>query len=299
MTTPPLRDAATVILLRPTATTSPTGPEDPFQVFLLRRSPNLDFMAEMWVFPGGRLDEVDLSPELHALVRDLSPEEAARRMGNRAAPQKALGLFLTAIRETFEEAHLLLARRRGSQSFFSPSQEEKEVLQALRQRLDNGEISLLEVAQTLHVELAGSRFGFFAHWVTPTFENRRYDTRFFVTPCPEGQEPREDNRETTASIWLSPQEALKTCARGEILLAPPTLQTLKELTRFDSIDAVLNFARTTLPPRVLPYLLPDTPTPTLVMAGDPLYPTTGEYLESEPLRDGTTRTEFGSQQSEV
>ncbi len=58
------RPAATVILLR-----------DPYEVLMVRRNPEVAFMGGFWVFPGGKVEDGDGSPEA-AARRELAEEAA-------------------------------------------------------------------------------------------------------------------------------------------------------------------------------------------------------------------------------
>src|SRR5262245_64178292 len=94
--------AATVMLLRDTA----AGPE----VLMLERHAKSEFLPDAYVFPGGRVDDEDHA--LGARVAGLSSAQASAAL--RTVPaERALGYFVAAIRETFEESGLLLDRRSG------------------------------------------------------------------------------------------------------------------------------------------------------------------------------------------
>jgi hypothetical protein len=112
----------------------------------------------------------------------------------------------------------------------------------------------------------------YAHWVTPEFYKRRFDTRFFVAFVPDNQFALHDDVETVGSMWISPRRALDSYDRGEIELAPPTLYTLEELVPLESGEAVLRFAGERPIVRIEPRLLPAETARTLVLPGDSLYP---------------------------
>ena len=94
--------AATVILLR-------DGDVSP-EVLLLERHAKSEFLPDLYVFPGGRVDAHDPELSYHLPAGGTG---AARRALPDTAPELAPALFVAAIRETFEEAGILLARRRG------------------------------------------------------------------------------------------------------------------------------------------------------------------------------------------
>jgi hypothetical protein len=80
----------------------------------------------------------------------------------------------------------------------------------------------------------------YSHWITPEVESKRFDTRFFIARMPTDQAPIHDALEMTTSTWMTPTEALNRHKTGEIILMPPTLKTLEELTDFSSIDLVFS-----------------------------------------------------------
>ena len=97
------RDAATVVILRDGAAFGRRG----IEVYLVKRSRMVDFMAGAHVFPGGRLDKVDTAGEACAALAATSPSPQ-ERLGEPIAAVHAAGLFLAAVRETREEAGLML-----------------------------------------------------------------------------------------------------------------------------------------------------------------------------------------------
>ena len=112
-----------------------------------------------------------------------------------------------------------------------------------------------------------------AHWVTPEIEIRRYDTRFFLTLMPEGQEARHDDGELTELAWLTPAGALDRCRRGEIMLPPPTWTTLRQIERHATLPDLLAWARRTRVVRVQPGFVESAEGSVLTLPGDPAYPT--------------------------
>ncbi len=110
-----------------------------------------------------------------------------------------------------------------------------------------------------------------AHWVTPEVEPRRYDTWFFVSRLPDGQQPRIDGQEAVAGDWFRPGDALARSAGGALPLSPPTVRTLMELEPFDSVAGVLAAPRHT--PVICPrFLHDDEGTLFVTLPGDPAHP---------------------------
>src|SRR5437762_2042661 len=98
---------------------------------------------------------------------------------------------------------------------------------------------------------------YFARWITPVTNPRRWDTRFLVARLPAGQEPVADGTETVSCTWMSPRAALGAYQAGRIVLIPLTVRTLDDLARFPSIDAVLADAAGRVVRAVTPELVQD------------------------------------------
>lgn len=253
------RDAATVLLLR--------DEPEAFSVFLVRRHGGSGFMAGAHVFPGGVLDDADVP--LGEMLVGRTADECAALLGE-DDPARSAALFVTAIRETFEEAGVLLAE--GAPEDLAP-------LRA-RHAADDDFGALLRAAG-LH--LSGAALVPQARWITPTVEKRRYDTRFFVARAPAGQRATHDAKETTESCWMRPAEALDAEGRGELRLPPPTARTLEHLARFASVDEVFADAAARRPPLLQPVFHDRGGAWILALPGDPLHPV------DEPAFPGSTR----------
>jgi len=94
-----------------------------------------------------------------------------------------------------------------------------------------------------------------AHWTTPVFEPRRYDTRFYVAALPQRAVPRDISGETDLARWWRPADALAAAMAGELALMPPTLSILTELAEAGSVSAVLAAARDRIVVPILPQLV--------------------------------------------
>lgn len=281
---PALRDAATIIVVRPDAT-------DGFEIFMVKRHARSSFMPDVHVYPGGALDPQDCVPRAREGVEGLTADAARARLDEAISPEKALGLFLAGVRETFEEAGLLLARRRGEQKFIDLTSDE-EVASAFavyRKQLRSGEISLTEVLLAEDLVVPLDRLGYFAHWITPYIENKRFDTRFFVVRAPENQIPLHDKVETSDSDWLSPKAALDAYLDGKIALSPPTLSTLVRLTGYESVEALVTACKTISPPTLLPHFGNVEGIPEIYLPGHELYPGDDpRYIQSTTAPDWLT-----------
>jgi 8-oxo-dGTP pyrophosphatase MutT (NUDIX family) len=244
--------ASTVVLLRAAA---------PFDVFLVRRSDSIAFMGGAHVFPGGRVDPSDQIEDFDAITE--GTDRAVVRMAD-VPRQLAIAQHVAALRELFEEAGVLLARPLNAVSI--------ERLQADRRELLSGRVSFADIIRREHLHLTFDQLAYFAHWVTPEIETRRFDTRFFIARAPDGQTPIHDEGETIHSEWLEPTAAIAQCQAGHISLPPPTWTTLSMLARFDSIDAVFDWALRKPIPRVQPRFEKREDKTLLFYPGDPMYP---------------------------
>ncbi len=220
--------------------------EKTFDLFMVRRG-SRGFMAGAFVFPGGKLDGADLQPELMARC-DLCVAEAARRLSLPGDAEEALGLHVAALRELFEEAGVLLAVHPSGHLVDSTS----EPLPGYRRALLAEEMSFQEILHRLDLTLAASSLHYFAHWITPPVEPRRFDTRFFIARAPAKAMANHDARETIDSRWLEPGEALGMGAKGEINLPPPTAKSLELLAAQPDVDRLLKWAQQWTPVTVCP-----------------------------------------------
>jgi 8-oxo-dGTP pyrophosphatase MutT (NUDIX family) len=244
--------ASTVVLLRPA---------HPFEVFLVRRSDNIAFMGGAHVFPGGRLDASDYIDHIETTIDGMTA--AAARMPDVPA-KAAIAHHVAALRELFEEAGVLLARPVTATSI--------ERLAAHRRDLLAGKVAFGDLIRAERLRLALDELAYFAHWVTPEIETRRFDTRFFIARAPEGQTPVHDDGEASHSEWFDPAGAIERCRAGAISLPPPTWTTLSMLAKFDSVDDVMSWARQKVIPRVQPRFEKRGDQTLLFYPGDPTYP---------------------------
>ncbi len=228
----PVRDAATVMLLRDGS----DGPE----VCLMQRNLNSDFVGGAYVFPGGAVDPADADADVADRCPDLDDAEASRRLGLAVG---GLAFWVAAIRESFEEAGVLLARHADGRRLDLSDPGAAERFAGHRDDVDNERRTIAEVAVQEDLHLDVGQLHYFSRWITPLGAHRRYDTRFFVCAAPEGQEVVEDSRELIGTQWLTPAEALRRHDAGDITMIFPTVRTLVALSRFDRADAVLDHAR--------------------------------------------------------
>jgi 8-oxo-dGTP pyrophosphatase MutT (NUDIX family) len=238
------------------------------QVLLLERDREATVGPGAFVFPGGVVESQDLSPAAAALSPRLSPAQALTRLGDAASAAAALGYYVAAIRETFEEALLLIAApRAAADAAPAPAQ-----LEAVRSRLLAGELSFLDWARSMGLELATAGLVYFAHWITPEAVPQRFTARFFVAEAPPGAPVLPDGREVRSHRWLEPAQAIALRRQGAIHLMDPTVRNLEVLGAFASTAEALRELNRREVRAILPKLtLHDDGTRTL------LYPWDAEY----------------------
>jgi len=189
--TPP-RPAATIVLLR--------DADAGLEVFMIKRSGLSDVLGDAYVFPGGKVDSNDASEGVLGRL-DTPAEHLHRTLGEpEIDTATAAGLFVAALRETFEEAGLLL-----STGMTDPLM--REATAAAREGL-----SFADVLDRFGLELAVSGLAPWSRWITPKMPSvmrKRFDTRFFVASVPQGLEPVHDDHEATHSEWVRPRQALE------------------------------------------------------------------------------------------
>jgi 8-oxo-dGTP pyrophosphatase MutT (NUDIX family) len=221
------RDAATVVLLRPSAPDS-SGPA----IYLLRRQSSMAFAGGMCVFPGGGVDRRDFD----ATVAWAGPPPAdwAARLGVDEAEARAL--VCAAVRETFEESGVLLA---GSSATDVVADTTGDDWEADRVALETRELAMSDFCSRRGLVVRSDLLGVWAGWQTPVFEPRRYRTWFFVASLPEGQRTREVSSESSSVTWMPALEAVQAVDDGELMMMPPTYLTCLEVGQHADPAAVL------------------------------------------------------------
>lgn len=222
--------AATVMLLKDTGpgtgidtgsgsgSDTRTGPV----VHMLRRRTSMAFAGGAYAYPGGGVDPRDDDRD----IGWAGPTRAwwADRLGVDEAGAQAI--VCAAVRETYEEAGVLLAGPTGDSVVGDTTGGGWE---ADRAALVDRELSFAEFLDRRGLVLRSDLLGAWARWITPEFESRRYDTWFFVAALPEGQRTRNASTEADRTVWITPAGAAAGYDKGELLMMPPTVATLRGL----------------------------------------------------------------------
>ncbi|MCA3140859.1 MAG: MBL fold metallo-hydrolase [Betaproteobacteria bacterium] len=205
--------AATVLLLRDGA--------QGLEVLMTRRSMTASFAPGAYVFPGGGIDAADASPDTHALAHRRTTQD-----------HRLLTQAIAAIRESFEELGVLLARHadgRGASAEDVTSLDRHTPLAAQCARRG--------------LRLAADEVFVLAHWITDRDLPRRFDVPFLVARMPDGQQPVADEKEQFEPVWVRPADALERHGAGQFFLIFPTIRTLERMVAFQSADHVLASCR--------------------------------------------------------
>jgi 8-oxo-dGTP pyrophosphatase MutT (NUDIX family) len=215
------RPASTVLLLR-------DGLDTGLEVFMVERHHKMGFAAAARVFPGGRVDDADIE---HA--------------------DDTAGAFrIAAIRETFEESGILLARPRGQSDLIPP--DHLKQLQPARPAVNTGDLKFTDLLNRENLTLASDLLVPFAHWITPVTYPKRYDTHFFVARAPKEHIGEHDGHESVDSLWISPNQALSDTDAGQGKLEFPTRRNLEKLSRWKDTATALSAAKNAKIVTVLP-----------------------------------------------
>jgi 8-oxo-dGTP pyrophosphatase MutT (NUDIX family) len=271
----PVRDAATVVLLRDAA----TG----LEVFLIKRSGLSDVLGGAYVFPGGKLDAADAIDDMPNRL-DQTPQALHAALNEPdLSPHSAAALYVAALREAFEESGVLFA--------------ENATLQATSQAalLLKAGNSFPAVLAQLGLRLQTQHVQPWSRWITPkmaSVSTKRFDTRFFIAAVPSNQTAAHDNYEATESVWLPPRVALEQYWSGDIALAPPQIMSLAHLSHHSSVASVMHQARSKPPAVIEPEPFDYDGIRTITYPGDP------QHSVRQRALPGPTRLRYSNKRFE-
>ncbi len=242
--------------------------DDAPELLLVLRHAKAAF-GSTYVFPGGMLcaDDYAVEPRCSGL-------DDATASANLCLAAGGLAYYSAALRELFEEAGVLLARPTDG------AWADADSLARYREPLNAGRTSWLEFLERFELQLACDALHYFAFWITPREVKKRFTTRFFIAPAPEGQEATHCGAELTDSRWMSASAALADHEAGAIELPFPTVMTLERLRGFSTTAALLDWADRQSSEGVAcqqPAIVFVDGEKRFVLPGDPDYP---EYTET-------------------
>jgi glyoxylase-like metal-dependent hydrolase (beta-lactamase superfamily II)/8-oxo-dGTP pyrophosphatase MutT (NUDIX family) len=196
------------------------------ETFLTVRPRHLRFMGGASVFPGGAVAEADLDPRWERA--SAVDRRKAAEMLSIEDPAAALGAFVCALREAFEEVGYLPVS--GSVEALAPG-EADEPGHFLEHCLSEG------------VVLATDRLVPAGRWVTPAGSPVRFDAHFFVAVVGGDWEPVLDPEEVEKADWITPARALAELSSGLRLMAPPTVEMLQRLDSHSNAESAVEGLR--------------------------------------------------------
>jgi 8-oxo-dGTP pyrophosphatase MutT (NUDIX family) len=227
------RPASTVVILRDGA--------EGIEVFMVVRHHEIDFASGALVFPGGKVDAEDSD----AAWSELAPQVPA-------APDRSF--FVAAGRETFEEAGLVLARRRGTQEMVDADGAHR-LVETYRAALLKGDTTFVDIVRKENLTLAADLMVPFAHWITPEPVPKRFDTHFFLIAAPMVQLGAHDGGESVEGIWITPKQALRDAEAGTRTLVFATRMNIEKLARYRTVAEAVEVTRSkpvvTVTPKIL------------------------------------------------
>ena len=195
--TAPEPRAAAVRVLRPLSCCCvppvPGEPNSALEVFMVVRHQAIDSFSGALVFPGGKLEDADGDARLRA-----------RCGGADKIAAEELKFRVAGVREAFEECGILLARKRGERAVIAAA-DLKGIEDRWRKKLAKDEATIVDLVEAEDLELATDMMVPYAHWITPTFAPKRFDTWFFLAEAPEDQIALHDGSESVDSVWIGAQ----------------------------------------------------------------------------------------------
>jgi len=218
------RPATTVLLLRPS---KPGDAGSALEVFMVVRHHQIDSFSGALVFPGGKLEEADGDKALRA-----------RCGGADKIDDAELKFRVAGVREAFEECGVLLARKRGQRALIAAA-DLKAIEARWRAKLAKDEASIVDMVEAEDLEIATELMTPYAHWITPTFVPKRFDTWFFLAEAPEDQVALHDGSESTDSVWIGPQEAIDEAKTGKRTLVHATTKNLELLAEGKTVAGAI------------------------------------------------------------
>lgn len=213
------RKASTIALVR--------GDGSGLEVLLMKRGASDRFLPSYYVFPGGAVDTQDkyrgtAHPGLYPGINTADERD------------NLLTHIMAGIRETFEEAGILLAYDSNG----NIPRSDESLYSLYREQVFRGELKFQDFLTVHNLTPAFDMMYYLERWITPAYFPIRYDARFFAARCPENQHVSHDGDELVETLWITPSEALKMHKSGKMKIVLPTSETLRFLSQYSSADAL-------------------------------------------------------------
>lgn len=213
------RKASTIALVR--------GDGSGLEVLLMKRGASDRFLPSYYVFPGGAVDPQDKysGTEQREVYPGINADHERDNL---------LTHIMAGIRETFEEAGILLAYDSNGRI---PGPDASNY-SLYREQVFKGELKFQDFLTGHDLTPAFDMMHYLERWITPAYFPIRYDARFFAARCPDNQHVSHDGDELVETLWIPPAQALKMNKTGKIKIVLPTSETLRHLSQYSSADAL-------------------------------------------------------------
>jgi len=188
------------------------------------------------VFPGGGIDEQDLTKESRTRIVGID-ENVINNLKD--VCNDPSNLWVIAIRELFEEAGILIATNKTGNSLGKIEDKPKK-LKKYQKKLQKKRITMTDVLVKEDLYYSASNLNYFGRLITPKLSPIRFDTQFFLCKFPKNQNINLFSDELTESLWGSPKQLLEKFKKREIKLIFPQYSTLQRLQKFKTIQAVFD-----------------------------------------------------------
>jgi len=215
--------------------------DNSFEMFMVVRHHQIDFAAGALVFPGGKVDVQDNLSE----IRDYCD-------GAEGLDDNDLSLHVAAIRETYEESGILLARSKDEKTLISKAKLAE--LSQYQDDLNQKKTTVLEFVKAENLRLSLGHITRFAHWITPEIMPKRFDTHFFLATAPTDQVAEHDGSESVDSTWITPQTALDDCEACRRMIVFPTKLNIMKLAKSNCISQAIETAKSSEIVTVFPWI---------------------------------------------
>ncbi|XP_061188423.1 acyl-coenzyme A diphosphatase NUDT19-like [Saccostrea echinata] len=292
-----------------------------YKILMLKRSSKSKFMPDVYVFPGGIAEDADFSTEWLDLYKKFGVSESQELLksltvsgegppmfSRRRNPEyeqipSELAFRICAIRETFEESGVLIARKFEDKTALKNNFPQQPISgtsyhlesDEWRKRVDRNPEEFIRMCQTLNVIPDVWSLSEWSNWLTPTTlsmnakkSGRRYDTAFFLCILDHLPEALHDDKETVHLQWTAPDTLLNVYNKYKGGLAPPQIYEVCRLLNFQNVENLHRFAwERALKNRVkqyFPVVMVCEDGIIVVYPGDELYPTDPDRVgENSPI----------------
>ena len=233
--------AATVILLRECVPEMDSKDDCKFEVFMAQRHASNKFLGGFHVFPGGAIEDQDITKESRVRIRGLDNDVMNEL---KEISENPSSLWIIAIRELFEETGILIATIESDESLISMNNDENIAkFRKYQETLQEDRINMTEILLKENLYYAARRLKYFGRLITPALSPIRFDTQFFICELPPMQSINLFDDELIDGLWASPKELIKLNRKNQIQMIMPQYIALRRLKKFKTIREAFSKAK--------------------------------------------------------